>query len=207
MISCTALTCPAPPSISKRSGQASVSRSGVPPSAGAWKPACQHLPSSCRNHRRAVRSAPRMLNLRYCDFTKPSGPATIIPHRPACGTLDMAVVVDLHPSRRRVEAERLGQPRRAAWPAPAPRPWRRARLSRAFLRALSINLGLLAALGNKDLDRSPRVSADRAVSHQVGVLDRVRQEHLPSAAPSGRRIGRGRLRALRVSSISAPTRG
>jgi hypothetical protein len=76
MISFTAETCPAPPSISRRSGQASVSRSGSSFSR-RWNRRVSTsfiIPKSSPG----VRSSPRMLNLRYCDFTKPSGPATII---------------------------------------------------------------------------------------------------------------------------------
>jgi hypothetical protein len=76
MISFTALTCPAPPSISRRSGQASVSRSGSSFSR-RWKPPGQHL----LHHAEIVAGRQvlaRMLNLRYWIFTKPSGPATII---------------------------------------------------------------------------------------------------------------------------------
>ena len=46
----------------------------------------------------------RMLNLRYCDFMKPSGPATIMAPT-ASAALDMRIVIDLDPPRRLRQAE------------------------------------------------------------------------------------------------------
>ena len=72
-----AATCPWPPSISTRSGQASLCRSGSSRASRAKRrvSTSRIIPKSSPG----VRSAPRMLNLRYCDFISPSGPATIMP--------------------------------------------------------------------------------------------------------------------------------
>ena len=45
-----------------------------------------------------------MLNLRYCDFMKPSGPATIMAPT-GLGALDMRIVIDLDAPRRLGQAE------------------------------------------------------------------------------------------------------
>ena len=72
-----AATCPAPPSISTRSGQASDCRSGSSRASREKRrvSTSRIIPKSSPG----VSSVERMLNLRYCDFTNPSGPATIMP--------------------------------------------------------------------------------------------------------------------------------
>jgi hypothetical protein len=76
MISFTAETCPAPPSINRRSGQASVSRSGSSFSR-RWNRRVSTsfiMPKSSPG----VRSVAADVELAVLDFTNPSGPDTII---------------------------------------------------------------------------------------------------------------------------------
>ena len=77
MIPATADTCPAPPSISSRSGQASDWRSGS--SFSRWEKRRVRTSRIMPKSSPGVISVPLMLNLRYWLFIQPSGPATIMP--------------------------------------------------------------------------------------------------------------------------------
>ena len=103
-----------------------------------------------------------MLNFRYCDFTKPSCPATIIA-ADGVRAHDVAVVVDLDPLRRAVEAEGLGEPveqRRLAGALGHPPGQRLARVTRCVLD----QSGLLAAPRHRDRHLAPERGGQASTS-------------------------------------------
>ena len=150
-----------------------------------------------------VRSrSPVMLNLRYWLFTKPSGPATIIA-ADRIGALDVAVVVDLDPLRRRVQIEGLGQPFQQPRLGGA-LAILRARLSRA------LRSGVLApvppsrpAAARRAPPCGPARSASACAIRSL-VLDPVAEQDQPRRHLVVVELRRGRLRAPRAS--SAPRR-